>query len=78
MYLSRPILSQDSKNIICFDVRQTKIRKIAFHKFDVITFTWFSAIAQPQIKVFPLSLFTPVVDAHVYTIHSGFWLASKK
>ena len=35
-----PVLSQDSKNAICFDVRQLKIPNIAFQRSDVITFTW--------------------------------------
>ena len=35
-------LSQDSKNVVCFYVRQLEMPKNdAFHKCDVITFTWF-------------------------------------
>ena len=39
-YLYCPVLSQDSKNVICFDMRQLEIPKIAIQKSDVITFTW--------------------------------------
>ena len=39
--LSCPVLSQDSKNVIYFYVRQLEMPKIAFQKSDVITFIWF-------------------------------------
>ena len=40
-YLSCPVFSQDSKNVIYFDVRQLEMPKNAIQKSDVITFTWF-------------------------------------
>ena len=39
--LSCPVLSQDSKNVIYFYVRQLEMSKIAFQKSDVINFTCF-------------------------------------
>ena len=39
-YLSCPVLFQDSKNVICFVVRQLEIPTIDFQKSDVITLTW--------------------------------------
>ena len=41
IYLSCADLSQDSKNVIYFYVRQLEMSKNVFQKCDVITFTWF-------------------------------------
>ena len=39
--LSCADVSQDSKNVIYFYVRQLEMPKNAFQKYDAITFTWF-------------------------------------
>ena len=49
--LSCADLSQDSKNVIYFYVRQLEMPKNAFQKCDVITFTCFLAIAQAKTKI---------------------------
>ena len=50
IYLSWAVLSQDSKNVIYFYIWQLGMPKIAFQKYDVITFTCFFAIAQSKTK----------------------------
>ena len=40
-YLFCSVLSQDSKNVICFVVQQFEIPKIDFQKYDVITINRF-------------------------------------
>ena len=49
--LSCVVLSQDSKNVNYFYVRQIKMSNIAFQKCDVITFPVFLAIVQPKTKI---------------------------
>ena len=50
-WLSYLVLSQDSTNEIYSYVRQIEIPIIAFLKSDVITFTCFFTIVQPNIKI---------------------------
>ena len=63
-YLPCPVLYQDSKDVICFDVGQTKMRKKYIKKRRYhLPLPGFSAIAQPKIKSFGLKNFTTVADA---------------
>ena len=50
-YLSCQVLSQDSRNVIHFDVRQLKMPEMRFKKVTSPLPTWFLAIAQPKIKI---------------------------
>ena len=50
-YLSYPVLSQDSKNVICFDVRQLGMSKNAIQKVTLSPLPSFWVIAQPEIKI---------------------------
>ena len=49
--LSCPVLSQDSKNVIYFYVRQLEMPKIAFQKVTSSPLPGFLTIAQPKIKI---------------------------
>ena len=72
IYLSCADLSQDSKNVIYFYVRQLEMPKNAFQKCDVITFTCFLAIAQAKTKIL-LWNFVCVLFVCIPIIYSGFF-----
>ena len=61
-YLSCPVVSQDSKNDICFVVRQLEIRKIKFQKVDVITITRFLGYCTAKNKDIGSNLCSHVDD----------------
>ena len=67
-------LSQNSKYVIYFYVRQIEMQKLAFQKCDVITFTCFLGIAQAKTKIllwnFVCVLFVCISITHI----PAFWI----
>ena len=70
--LSCADLSQDSKNVIYFYVRQLEMPKNAFQKCDVITFTWFFGHCTGKNKDIALKFCMRVVCMYLDHIYSGF------
>ena len=75
--LSCPVLSQDSKYVIYFYVRQLQIPKIAFQKSGVIAFTRFFGDCTAKNEDIALKFGMCVVCMKVYNIYSGFLDNSK-
>ena len=65
-------LSQDSKNVIYFCVRQLEIPKSVFRKCDVSTFTCFFGHCTAKNKDIALKFCMPVVCMYLDHIYSGF------
>ena len=77
-YLSCPVLSQDSKNVICFVVRQIEIPKIKCKKVTSLPLLGYCAIAQPIIKILVWN-FVYMLVAHSSILYiPGFWIFIKK
>ena len=72
--LSYAVLSQDSKNVIYFYVRQLEMPKIAFQKCNVISFTWFFGHCSAKNKDFALKFFIRDVCMYLDHIYSVFWI----
>ena len=70
--LSCADLSQDSKNVIYFYVRQLEMPQNAFQKCDVITFTWFLGHCTAKNKDIALKFCLHVVCMYLDNIYSGF------
>ena len=75
--LSCADLSQDSKNVICFYVRQLEMPKIAFQKCDVITFTWFSGHCTAKNKDIALKFCVRVFVSIPSMYIQVFWITWK-
>ena len=76
-YLSFPVLSQDSKIVVCFEVQRLEIPKNEIQKSDVITFTRVLGHCTARNKDIRLKVFTLVVDISFFTIYSDFYIWEK-
>ena len=71
-YLSCPVLSQDSKNVICFILRPLEIPKIEFKVVTSLPLPGFWTIAQPKIKILARN-FVQLSLAHSSNIYISFF-----
>ena len=71
VYLSCAVLSQNSKNVVYFYLRQLEMPKISFQGCDVITFTWFFGQCTGKNKDIALKFclrFVCMYLDHIYSV----------
>ena len=75
--LSCPVSSQDSKNVIYFNVKELGMQKIAFQIVTSWPLPGFLTIAQPKIKILPWNLICLLFVCSFTTCSSVFRLTPK-